>query len=283
MVTLMERRSRHWSELELCDRIVSFRVLIRLKQTQFGAENMIRCLGALLAFGIINGCNTLSNKRESNQSRRFSGLIGTCRVVKEDLRIDLCFEYRYDVESNRDPKEDSIRSLQKSCEAQNPSNSLKVGWMTDGTCSMNSAGWVCNANATENQSAGILKLVIAGGGASEENAKTLCRTYKGSLEAINQGTANQPKQSICSTDLGNGYVSYELHAPSESKVRRWFIIRGDTIHDKFDDAITYDAAVGRWKNGFYLSNLRLEDSVVIEVDGKQTTSTIEALVANRCD
>lgn len=77
-------------------------------------------------------------------------------------------------------------------------------------------------------------------------------------------------------------MSYELQAPRESKVRRWFVIRGEAIHNKFDDDITYDAAVGRWKDSFYLNNLRLDDSIVIEVTGKETTSTIEALVANRC-
>jgi hypothetical protein len=123
-------------------------------------------------------------------------------------------------------------------------------------------------------------MAIGGAGATQDNAKTLCDTYKGTLTPAK--ASSQSTTSICSRDRGNGYVTYEIAAPSRSTVKRWFIKSGNAIHDNFDTSATYDASVSRWTDYFVLNNFSMDDSVVYEVDGKQTVSTIKDLVANRC-
>jgi hypothetical protein len=82
--------------------------------------------------------------------------------------------------------------------------------------------------------------------------------------------------------VANGYVTYEISGPSTSTVKRWFIKNGNAIHDEFDTSATYDASVSRLTDYFYRDNLSTDVSVVYEVDGKQTVSTIRDLIASRC-
>lgn len=228
-------------------------------------------LGMLAVSISIFGCNTIREKKDDTASQsNFSGRVGSCTVNKNDLQINLCLEYSYATIDSSDPKQSSINRLRPRCEQSSPAGK----WQTDGVCSADNASWICNAESKDGNARAILKMMIGGPGATAGNAKTLCDTYKGTLASA--------KIAICSRDLGKGYISYEISAPSTSTVRRWFVKSGSAIHDEFDANPTYDASVGRWTDGFYLNNLSTDDSVVYDVDGKQTVSTIKELIANRC-
>lgn len=223
------------------------------------------------------GCNSIHQKKDdtTNQSK-YAGLVGSCTVNKSNLQINLCLEYSYSTVDSSDPKQSSINKLQPSCEQSSPPGK----WQTDGTCSLENTSWICNASAQDGNANAILKMAIGGAGATQDSAKALCDPYKGTLTAAK--TSSQSVTSVCSRDRGNGNITYEIYAPSTSTVKRWFIKNGNAIHDNFDTNATYDASVARWTDYFYLNNLSTEDSVVYEVDGKQTVSTIKDLIANRC-
>lgn len=220
-------------------------------------------------------CNTVRKKNDDASQSKYTGLVGSCSVSKSDLQINLCLEYSYSTVATNDPKQDAISKLQSSCEQA----STQGKWNTNATCFVTQGAWICNASSQDGNDVAILKMVIRGTGATQDNAKKLCDSYKGTLTTAQ---TSQTAMSICSRDQGNGYISYEIAAPSTSTVKRWFIKNGNAVHDSFDTHAAYDTSVARWTDSFYLNNMSTDDSVVYEVDGKQIASTVKNLVANRC-
>lgn len=240
---------------------------------------------AVGGFMLLWGCNSLRSKQEEPGSQaQFTGVVGTCSIEKVDLQVDLCLEYSYSSRSGSSPQASANDELSSKCSQATPAGK----WVTEGRCSLEKISWKCSAKVAEGDNTAFLMMTINGQGATKLNAQTLCDAYNGTLEAVDashsgSGTpTNGIGDKICSRDLGRGYVSYEIAAPSNAKVERWFIKSGVPLHDAYDRNARFDSEVSRWVDGFYVNNFAMTDSVVYSVDGRQIQSSIADLINNRC-
>jgi hypothetical protein len=135
-------------------------------------------LGLTLIVLSLFGCSRPTHKKDDAAIQpKYSGLVGSCALNWSNLQISVCLEYSYSTADSSDPKQSSISKLQPMCEQ----SSAAGKWQTDGTCSADSASWICNASAQDGNAKAILKMPISGAGATKDVAKKLCDTYKGTL------------------------------------------------------------------------------------------------------